>query len=606
MNPRNTFALVLITGAIFAFIFLVEPHFEKPKPGPLRVLPDFNTNAVTTVQILTPQFEIRAERSEHGWRLVKPLAYPAQAATVEGFLAVAAGLAPQFQISAQELQGRVSVNEEYGLDTPMATLVFQRAGESPRQLKLGKFTAPGDGIYVQVVGDSTVDVIDAGFYKQFIPHTANDWRDSTFFEVADAGFDHLTVASGAQTFDLQRDAAHPAWRMTKPVLTRADSPKIEGLLNKLRGVSVTNFVTDSPQADFEGYGLQPGALEIKLIQGTNPVATLQFGKSPTNSPAMLYARHGGQSTVVLVPRASIEPWQKGYQEFRDPHLVRLVGNLPDAIQAFAQDRELFTVERRTNDSWQVVRPYDFPADTNLMWAFLENLNALEVLRSNNEVAVKDTVLPDADFPRYGLKTPSRSYVLKRADKIVIAELDFGLEEEGKVYVRRGDQPEETSVYAVRSEDFRKLPASAFQLHACRIWNFLEDDVVSVSLRQKGATIKMIRQGQYKWQSPPGVDDIKLEMGAMELGALDAENWVSRGDQERAKYGFSEKSPRLTADIQINGKAQTLALDFGGVSPRGLHYGDVKLDDGQNWIFEFSAREYDRLTAYFPIEENPTP
>jgi hypothetical protein len=231
---------------------------------------------------------------------------------------------------------------------------------------------------------------------------------------------------------------------------------------------------------------------------------------------------------------------------------------------------------------------------------------LEVLRTNNEVAVKDTVLPDADFPRYGLKTPSRSYVLKRAGKSVIAELDFGLEEEGKIYVRRGDQPDETSVYAVRADDFRKLPASSLQLHARRIWNFIEDDVLSVSIRQKGATIKMVRKGQNKWQFPPGWDEIKLEMGALDLGALEAQTWVTRGDEDRAKYGFTEKSPRLMAEVQLNGKIQTLTLDFGGLSPNGLHYGEVKLDDGQNWIFEFSPIVHDQLTAFFPIEENPTP
>jgi len=189
MNPRNTFALVVLTAAIFAFIFLVEPRFQKPKLGPPRVLPDLNTNTLTAVQVLTPQFEIRAERAGRGWRLIKPLAYPAQNATVEAFLIAVMGLPPQFQITAQELQNHPSVNEEYGLDTPLATLVFQQTGEQPRQLKLGKFTAPGDGM---VDFKALFKILaGAGYDGWLVQEAEQDPRMAHPFTYAEQGNRHL-------------------------------------------------------------------------------------------------------------------------------------------------------------------------------------------------------------------------------------------------------------------------------------------------------------------------------------------------------------------------------------------------------------------------------
>src|ERR1700676_5275568 len=103
MNPKNTFILVVVAAGLLAFIFYVEPHLRRPKPATLKVLSaDFKPEAVTSVQILLAhQLEIRAERTNGGWQLTKPLVYPAQSAAIEKLLQAAADLSPQTIISAQ-------------------------------------------------------------------------------------------------------------------------------------------------------------------------------------------------------------------------------------------------------------------------------------------------------------------------------------------------------------------------------------------------------------------------------------------------------------------------------------------------------------------------
>jgi hypothetical protein len=240
---------------------------------------------------------------------------------------------------------------------------------------------------------------------------------------------------------------------------------------------------------------------------------------------------------------------------------------------------------------------------------------LEVVVSSNEVAVKDAVLPDSDLPNYGLANPSRRYLLKRnspngASNDVIAELDFGRLKDGEVYARRGDLADETSVYAVKQKDFEKLPASSLNLRDRHIWNFSEDQVNAITLRQNGKDMQLLHVGTNQWKLAPGsqgtFSELEIEVGAEELGLLDADAWIKPGDDDRAQYGFSDASPRISVVVKTGETPHTLAVDFGGWSPRGLRYGEVRMDGGQNWIFEFPAIVYDRLAAYFNLQDNRAP
>jgi len=249
-----------------------------------------------------------------------------------------------------------------------------------------------------------------------------------------------------------------------------------------------------------------------------------------------------------------------------------------------------------------------------MRAFLGDLTAMQIVHFNNMVA--DDAVPDSEFPRYGLDRPARQYLLRwtapaGAGNSVQAELDFGAEKEGKIFVRRADRPEETSVYAVNVLNFQKLPANSLQLRARRIWDFSEDDVTRVTIWQNGRAQELIHKGQNQWAI--GADsqgmmnnELEVEVGAQELGLLEAQNWIKRGDADRAQYGFSDKSPRIAVEVKASGKLQTLTVDFGKLSPGGLRYGNVRMDDGQNWIFEFPKVVIDRLTTYFNMQESAFP
>lgn len=621
MNPRNTCILVVLALGLFAFIYFFERHIKKPEPEVPKVLPGVKASEVTSITIEPAgQKSIQIDRTNGVWELTKPIDYPAQGQAVESLLATLEGLSPQTRISGQELLGRHNVYEEYGFAASQVILVI-RQGEKQTTLMLGSLTAPGDHVYVQVVGFPFIDVIDVDVLKLIRPQ-ANDWRDTAFVDLRGLAFDRVSVANGAKAFDLQRDPTNKLWRLTLPgnMQARADNSKIENLLLQLQGLHVIRFETDDPKADPEAYGFQAPALELNFERGTNQLLRLQFGRSPTNDEGLIYARRDGQAAVVSLPRAAITAWRGEPSEFRDPHLINLASGF-DLIEG--RGPMAFTVRRQSNNVWRVTEPYDFPADTNLLRAFVGNLARLTVVRGRNgDFAVKDVVTPE-EFPKYGLAQPAQKYIVRRNTATggaggtngIVAELDFGkaFDDEaagGKIYVRRGDLPDESSVYAVKTEDVQALPTNGLQLRDRRIWSFAGEDVSQVTLRVNGKPEKLIRKGPGHWGIAPGsqaiFEEMNVEASVQDLGDLSASAWVERGAQNCARYGISGNSLEISFEVNHAGKTQTRTVDFGRQSPRGLRYAMVRMDDEQDWIFEFPSDQLDRMIYCFNIHENATP
>ncbi len=324
---------------------------------------------------------------------------------------------------------------------------------------------------------------------------------------------------------------------------------------------------------------------------------------------------------MLVSRELLAPWRSDYAEFRDPHLASLSSGLPDRIDVEIAPADKFTVEWQTNGGWRVsgTQCQDFLADGKLMREFVENLARLQVVPFNGQFAVKE-VVTKSDLPNYGLAPPALRYVLRQSisnvtgmTNLVLAELDFSAPRDTNIFACRGDLPEETSVYAtsvyaVRPADVQKLPVSGLQLRDRHVWSFAPVDVTLLTLRANGKLTNLVHKGQNKWEVPTGslglIEPIAVEAGVGDLAeAFDVEAWVACGDQNRAQYGFTDNGTQISLDVKGADGPQKLTLDFGGQSPRGLRYAAVKLD-GQNWIFEFPARELERLYSYFNIQETP--
>ena len=580
-----------MAALLVAVIFGLEKFGKAPVVVPVPLLADFKADAVTGVQVtFADQSGLRAEGSNGVWQLTSPVVYPAQVASIEGLLKILEELKPATIIPANEVRQRLNADEEFGFANPQATLTLV-SRNGLRLLKIGARTAPGDQVYVQVVGVEGVYVMDADLLRA-LPRKLDDWRDTGLINLSGLLFDHLTVSNTTSVLELQRDPAQALWQLTRPVPARANNPRLRESLQKLHALRVTRFVTDDPKMDADAFGLQTPALELTLAKSTNLLARLQFGKSPTNDSTQVFARRVGLHTIVTVPRSLLEPWQGTFNQFREPHLVVLPTNV---TQIEIRSAEPFTLQRNAGNGWRVVGQ-ELPVDAGLVDEFIAALNRLEI------VQFKDSIT-DPDLPAYGLTAPARQIIVSApgpgtngVTNVVLAALSFGSTNAGNIYVRRAD---ENPVYAVAWADFQNLPVAAWQLHTRPLWNFAGGDVTRIVVQQGDRRRELLHAGTNNWVLAPGssgvLDGVRktaIEETTHRFGELAATAWVGRGDENRARFGFGTNGLALTFEMKTGAKYQ---IEFGGVSLENYPYASVKLD-GQTWFFEASLALY-QLALY---------
>lgn len=598
MKPRSTIYLVSLAVLLFGFIWLFERH-QRPASmaTPDRALPGLRPASVTRVQVRPAgQPEILAERTNNVWMLTRPTPYPAVGEAVEQLLHALSQLSTPARLTGEEVRQRPQADKEFGFEPPAYSLVIGQGAEV-MQILVGKLVEPlKDAVFVRVVGLEGVLMADATLLK-LIPPNADAWRTLTLVDLREQSFDRIAVTNGARAFEFER-GANGRWRLAPPVQARADHERVEALLAQLQAARVGGFVNGGAEADLEPMGLQPPELSLTFLRGTNPLTQLAFGRSLTNDPALLFARNSRWATTVLAPADAVAGWRGTVAEFRDRRLVSLQPSQVDEIEF--RGPAAFTLQRVTNEVWQIAGTNAILADPALVFDLLSALSAMEVSQ------LKDVVTP-LDFPNYGLEPPAREILLRTRPasggdtNVLLVQLAFGTNQAGTVFARRTD---EKSVYGLRQRDVLRLAATPWQLRERRLWRFTENEVARLVVEQGTNRFELLRTGTNQWQiptnAPDGINDLALDEVVHQLGRCEALTWSARGASALPLLGFTAESPRVTVLLRDGTRR---ALEFGGTSPRGLLLAAAEVD-GQPTVFEFPWSLWQDLATYLRVPPPP--
>jgi hypothetical protein len=593
MNSKTTGIWFVIAAALLAFIFVFEHYLRPVVAGPAPLLPNLRPAAVTGVQVFQPNApEISAERTNGGWFLTRPLSYPAQTAAIGALLDALQKIAP-VRFSAAELRERKDYESEFGLDHPQASLVIIADGQNWR-LEVGNRTAPGDQVYLRVVAMDGVAVADAAWLN-FIPHAGDEWRDTALVNAGQNDFEWIVLTNNAKgiAIELRRDPTNHLWRILRPSGARADTDHITDLLQRLAAASVTRFVTDDPNADLTAFGLQPADLDLWLGRGTNLVAAVHVGKSPTNDASQVYAKREGWNTVVTTAREPLVSWRGAVAGFRDMRLFELTA---PAAEIEVRGSNHFILRQQGSNDWQIVGE-KYPADADKVQLFIKALADLRIAEF-----VKDAVTKP-DLTNYDLAAPQREIILrsKTGDtNAVIAELDFGAVQTNGIFVRR---PDENFVYAVKEQDFNLLPDAAWEFRDRRIWNFRVEDVAQITIHQDGKTRQIVHNGSGKWSLAAGsqgfIEDKNIEQTVQMFHQLFAVGWVAH-NFAGPEIGIYTNNLQITFELK-SGEKDT--VDFGAEYPQSqTALAGVTLD-GERWGFVLPPALYQLAASYLTIPLN---
>ncbi len=592
---KNTWLWIIVAAGLLGASFWHYQHARHRTTGPKKILPQLSLTAVTNVQVrLETQHEIRAEKTNGTWALTEPVSYPAEAEKVEALLAALDQVKPGIYITRSELMARPNAEEEYGFGAPQAAIILKQ-GDYRAQVFIGARTAPGDQVFLQVVGDEGIYVVDASLLT-FIPRKVDDWRATRLLDLKGVAFDRITITNSGKGFELRKEGTNQ-WRIfTSDFSPRAEASKVDELIEKMQALRVQQFLPDEPKADLETFGLQSPEFQFGLAQGTNPICVLQFGKNPTNDSAQAFARKAGQNAVVVVNRQSLTPWP-AMRSFQDPHLL---GGVERPAQIEVHGKDNFSLVRQTNDTWKVM-PQNLMADNDSVKDLLRILSEMQIVEF-----VKDVVPPQM-LADYGLDHPALEYILRLAGTNGSAtatnsglgpiRLQFSTNREDKVYVRRSD---ELSVYTVKPEQVQWLANASWQLRDRRIWKFSIEGLAGVTIEQYGKNYHILRKGDHQWALAPGsqgiVEPVAVEETLLSLVDLSAIAWIGRAVSNLTAYGFTTNDQRVTLEFK-NGEKRVVQLSPNSVRNYGI--AAVTLE-GETWVFAIPSSLRRDMTAYLSV------
>ena len=172
MNSRNTWRWIVVAAGLFAFIFFYQRHVNKIGrwTGQSPAQPESGGGHQRAGPAWSAHLEIRADRTNGVWQLSRSRwSIPPRPSASRSLLAELERLTPATYITARELRDRPKADEEYGFAAPQASIIIEQPGYTAR-LRVGARTAPGDQVFLQVVGVEGVYVVDADFLKYIPTH----------------------------------------------------------------------------------------------------------------------------------------------------------------------------------------------------------------------------------------------------------------------------------------------------------------------------------------------------------------------------------------------------------------------------------------------------
>ena len=221
VRPLHTLVLLVVVALAGAALWLFElrgaDERAEAEEAARRVFPDVEASEVTWIELRTPEGRsARLERSEEGgWRLVAPLAFPADDLTADGIASGATELVSERVFEEHEPL------EAYGLDGDPVL----RFGTDTRSfaLRVGGKTPVGGNTYVAPEDGDPVYAV-ATWRTNALRKSLDDLRDASVLDFDRDAVSALEAAWPGGRVRLERPDG--TWRLVEPVASEADAEAV--------------------------------------------------------------------------------------------------------------------------------------------------------------------------------------------------------------------------------------------------------------------------------------------------------------------------------------------------------------------------------------------
>ncbi|XAL99200.1 DUF4340 domain-containing protein [Phycisphaeraceae bacterium D3-23] len=327
MNLRTTLVLLIVLLAVGAGWWLTRSLPDTPAPstqtddGPTPIFPAdvLKPQRIDRIEITQPgRPDVVLEQVRGRWRMTEPIAFEADAKTINQLIATLAAFADLGPAQGAAVDGSDAIAQLVltGSDTTHTVFLGPRVGGGMGSILRGNQSP-------RLVADTL-----HGFFERYDP---TDLLSKQLATPTAYGTTRFTVTTPQATTHLEQiddqwyidgDTAQPA--LNHPVAGYAD---IAGYLNIPSATPIERFVVQ-PGADLSPYGLRRPSVRIDYetpgLDGETDTSTLLIG-SPTDAQRTSYFAtyfHEGETrpVVFVLPAEFSIVMAKSADDFRDPRL----------------------------------------------------------------------------------------------------------------------------------------------------------------------------------------------------------------------------------------------------------------------------------------------
>lgn len=381
MSPRTIAVAVLALLLAVANLAAWWPSREAPTP----TLAAVEAAAVRRIELSDSVNKVVLERDEAGgWRMLAPVAGPADAPSVDALLALFREPLP---MDARVDEGDLAT---YGLEPGKGVVVELWAEQDAPLISLTVGAeAPGGSRFVRLSGGEAI-------YRARLPAGARfaveaaAWRDRELLPFKASELLTLRLeAGGLEPLELERqplDAERlSAWSLRPAAPWAVDQGLVDTLVGRLAGLRAEEVLAP----DFIG-GFDPPVVVARFGLRDGRSRQLQVGRRAHESAA--FVRIEGQPAVFRVPRRAVLPLLLTREELRDRRLLRFDPSELDLLSWDEDGRTRIVRSLPAEGRFEAVEPAGAALDVERLQRLVL---ALAELRGERVLDEKDASFPVA-------------------------------------------------------------------------------------------------------------------------------------------------------------------------------------------------------------------
>jgi len=608
MKSKTTLILLVITAAVFAYMFFYErkaPTTEEAKRQAQNVV-NFSREKIDGIVIQNGDDKIDMRRRDKTWRLETPIKDQADSSLIENLLLDLESWQKDATIPAKELEADKNKLNEYGLSKPKLRLKL-RGHDAPPEILFGKDAALEGKMYVRLE-NSKETFLAAQSIRKEIEKKAEEFRDKKLTDLVTAQVSRVVLKTATGEMELQKKGDH--WEIAKPLRARGDDQKIADLIAQITTARIQQFVAED-RGDLHPYGLAEPRGSITLFAQDDKSAgrtdssrgeqgqVLQIGGVLEKEKDQVYVRFSSRAFVYTLPKKIEEILNTKPNDVRDRHLVRIDTNILDRITIDAPGKGK-TLLARQEENWTIASRNNAPANSSEVRRLIDTLQNEQVTRFVEGVA--------SDLPKYGLDKPqlqltfssfaSENTAETKAGERPFATIAFGKVDGDNVYARVGDEP---FIVAARRGLLAQIFTDPLQWQELSIFKFKPEQIHRFSVvTDKELSFVRGANDQWSWVKGGGAIDQKNVQSLLNtLSVLHAVRWVG---STTPQHTFDKPQLVITFTTSPDDKASH-KLTVGGAAPDGMWF--ARLDEREG-IFVISNPDFNALKLPLVTQTTPTP